>query len=58
MEDFAAAVSALSIAQFMQLVEEVRITAFTYDAWSQPMSDVDFCTMCRLLQEVELFLTV
>ena len=52
------AVSRLSAPQFVELVEDVRSTAFTLSAWTSSSPDVDFRTMCRLLQEVELFLTL
>lgn len=48
----------LSPDDFLSLVEDVRTTAFTATAWSSDTADVDFRTMCRLLQEVELFLTI
>ena len=57
-ENVADAIAALSPTQFLQLVEDVRATAFTYSAWQGSTPDVDFRTMCRMLQEVELFLTV
>jgi hypothetical protein len=58
-DDAAAAISKLSPTHFNSLVEAVRLAAFTVDAWSgDGHSDTEFRTMCRMLQEVELFLTV
>lgn len=49
----------LTPTQFLELVEDVRTTAFTLDAWrGSKHTDVEFRTMCRMLQEIELFLTV
>lgn len=49
----------LTANQFMELVEDVRLAAFTLDAWrGDKHTDVEFRTMCRMLQEIELFLTV
>jgi hypothetical protein len=45
--------------QFVDLIESVRVTAFTKAAWnSTGHSDPTFITMCRFLQEAELFMTV
>ena len=53
------AIGGLTPAQFVGLVEDVRVTAFTRAAWrGDGHKDVEFRTMCRMLQEVELFLTV
>lgn len=57
-ETIGTVIETLSTAQFLELVEDVRVTAFTRAAWSESIADVDFRTMCRMLQEVELFLTV
>lgn len=57
LEDITDAIGQLSATQFLQLVD-VRTTAFTYAAWSSSAPDVDFRTMCRFLQESELFLTI
>ena len=44
---------------FESIVERVRRTGFTIEAWQgHGHKDVEFTTMCRFLQEVELFLTV
>ena len=57
-------ISRLTTSQFLQAVEDVRLAAFTLYAWDgskadgQPHGDTEFRTMCRMLQEVELFLTV
>jgi len=56
-------IAALTPAQFNELVDDIRVTAFTIEAWDgcvngQPHKDIEFRTMCRLLQETELFLTV
>lgn len=57
-------ISSLKPPQFLQLVEDVRLAAFTLNAWNgdgldkQPHNDTEFRTMCRMLQEMELFLTV
>jgi hypothetical protein len=49
----------LSPAEFNALVEEVRLSVFTLDAWKGTgHDDSDFTTMCRMLQEIELFLTL
>ena len=58
LEVVADAIRRLSVTQFLQLVEDVRITAFTYASWASQTPDVDFRTMCRFLQEAELFLTL
>lgn len=45
--------------QYLELVEDVRLCAFTLDAWNgKGHEDIEFKTMCRMLQEIELFLTV
>lgn len=57
-------IRSLKPAEFLQLVDDVCIAAFTLDAWNgnrhdmQPHRDIEFRTMCRMLQEMELFLTV
>ena len=55
----------LSPTAYLQLVDDVRLSAFTLTAWKgvdpenkQPIADIEFRTMCRMLQEVELFLTM
>lgn len=50
-------VSQLTPEQFHELVEDVRIAAFTLSAWRDG-TDVEYRSMCRLLQEVEMFLIV
>ena len=53
------AISRLTTGEFLELVEEIRLTAFTLDAWNgNGHTDPEFKTMCRMLQEIELFLTV
>ena len=48
----------LTPVQYVELVEDVRVAAFTRDAWAgRGHSDIEFQTMCRMLQEIELFLT-
>lgn len=45
--------------QFAELIEDVRLSAFTLQAWhGNTHKDVEFRTMCRMLQEIELFLSV
>jgi hypothetical protein len=54
----------LSVEEFASLREDVRIRAFTQLAWEgknpdgTPHKDSDFTTMCRLVQEIETFLTL
>ena len=49
----------LTPSQFCHLVDDVRERAFTLDAWNgTTCNDYDFTSMCRFLQEVELFLTL
>lgn len=57
-EEIDEVIQSLSVSQFLEIVEEIRITAFTRDAWLAPDVDTNFRTMCRFLQEVELFLVV
>jgi hypothetical protein len=58
MEDVTAAIQLLTVEQFLSLVEEVRKVAFTPAAWDSDRGDVEFRTMCRYLQEAELFMAV
>jgi hypothetical protein len=52
-------IASLKPPEFLQLVEDVRLAAFTLDAWNgKHHTDTEFTTMCRMLQEIELFLTV
>jgi len=45
--------------QYMELIEQVRESAFTLSAWNgENHGDIEFRTMCRMLQEAEMFLTV
>ena len=45
--------------EFNDLVEDIRTSAFTLEAWEgKDQNDVEFTNMCRLLQEIETFLTV
>jgi len=58
-DDVGAAIERLTPSQFNELVEDVRVRAFTLSAWEgEGHDDVEFRTMCRLLQEIELFLTI
>ena len=58
-ETYSNAIKKLSIAQFLQYVEEVRQRGFTYNAWSgHQQADKEFVTMCRYLQEIETFMTL
>lgn len=58
LEEMDDVVRGLSVSQFLEIVEEIRVAAFTRDAWLAPDVEVDYRTMCRFLQEVELFLIV
>lgn len=59
MDDVDAVIGRLQPAEFLDVVSEVQRLAFTGAAWSDDDNmDVDFRTMCRMLQELELFLTV
>jgi hypothetical protein len=58
LDEVDATVQGLTASQFCDIVEEIRVAAFTRDAWLAPGVDVDYRTMCRFLQEVELFLIV
>jgi hypothetical protein len=52
-------IAKLSPKDFNDLVEDVRVSAFTLDAWNGAgHADVEFTNMCRLVQEIETFLTV
>ena len=52
-------VSGLSTDQFNHCIDQVRLVAFTMDAWNGTgHQDVEFKTMCRMLQEIETFLIV
>jgi len=54
-----AAIKDLTPEQFHALIEDVRTAAFTLDAWQGTQhADIEFRTMCRMLQEIELFLTI
>ncbi|KAF2024854.1 hypothetical protein EK21DRAFT_77790 [Setomelanomma holmii] len=57
-DDIEDAMRSLTSAQFLAIIEEIRVAAFTPDAWRGLDADVDYRTMCRYLQEVELFLAV
>ncbi len=59
MEELPNVIAHLTPDQFIELVEEVRIAAFTLNAWDGTShADIEFRTMCRMLQEIELFQTV
>jgi len=52
-------VARLSPSMFSEIIEEIRLQAFTLDAWEGARhKDVEFRSMCRMLQEIELFLVV
>jgi len=58
-EHFDRAIQLLEPNDFEEVLEEIRQTAFTLEAWDgEGHADTEFKTMCRMLQEVELFLTV
>lgn len=57
-EDLEGAIAQLTPDLFLEIVEEVRQHAFTRQAWENDNPDVDFRTMCRYLQEVEMLLTI
>jgi hypothetical protein len=49
----------LGQSQFLTLIDDVYEEAFTLKAWNgKEHNDPEFTTMCRMLQEVELFLVV
>jgi hypothetical protein len=53
------AIEKLSPKQFCDALHAVQRTAFTRDAWlGRGCDDIEFTTMCRLLQEIELFLVI
>jgi hypothetical protein len=62
MDEITDMVGQLSPSQFIELVDDVRQNAFTLEAWNGtgPLKhdDIEYRTMCRMLQEIELFLTV
>jgi hypothetical protein len=52
-------ISRLTPDQFLELVKDVQQQAFTLEAWNgKGHTDPNFKTMCRMLQQIELFLTV
>jgi len=52
-------VARLSPSMFGEIIEEIRLQAFTLDAWEGAHhEDIEFCPMCRMLQAIELFLVV
>jgi hypothetical protein len=52
-------VARLPPALFGEIIEEIRLQAFTLEAWEGTHhKDIEFRSMCRMLQEVELFLVV
>ncbi|KAF2669316.1 hypothetical protein BT63DRAFT_440007 [Microthyrium microscopicum] len=54
-------INRLSMEQFDEIIEDVRQTAFTREAWDgrpDGSDDIEFRTMCRYLQEIELLLTM
>ena len=58
-EDTTRAIGCLTPEQFLDIVDEIQRDAFSRDAWTGAKhNDVEFRTMCRMLQEVELLLTV
>ena len=59
LETVKAAVRGLSPVAYLHLVDAVYSKAFTPDAWfGNPACDNSFTTMCRMLKEIELFMTV
>jgi hypothetical protein len=59
METFDEELAKRTPAEFVQLVEDIRLLAFTRQAWEgSTHKDSEFTTMCRLVQEIELFLAV
>jgi hypothetical protein len=57
-EELDLVIQGLTATQFCDIVEEVRLAAFTRDAWNGSDASIDYRTMCRFLQEVELFIIV
>jgi hypothetical protein len=57
-ETFDKAIGGLLPSEFLNIVEQVREVAFTYDAWLGQHGDKEFTSMCRYLQQGELFLTL
>ena len=51
-------IQGLTATKFCDIVEEFRLAAFTGDAWNGSNVSIDYRTMCRFLQEVELFIIV
>jgi uncharacterized protein DUF6589 len=47
----------MSPESIMRAIDEVRSQIFTLDAWTGTGRDGEYTTMCRFLQEIELFLT-
>lgn len=47
----------MSPESILRAIEEVRSRIFTFDAWAGTGCDGEYTTMCRFLQEIELFLT-
>jgi hypothetical protein len=51
-------IARLTPVQYLELVEDVRVSAFTKAAWDGVgHADPEFQTMCRMLQEIEVFLS-
>ena len=48
----------MSPESILRAIDEVRSRIFTYDAWVGKGRDGEYTTMCRFLQEIELFLTL
>ena len=48
----------MSSESILRAINEVRSRILTYDAWVGKGRDGKYTTMCRFLQEIELFLTL
>ena len=49
----------LTSSQFIKLIKDVYITAFTLDVWYDiTHADIKFWIICYMLQKIELFQTV
>jgi hypothetical protein len=57
-------ISSLTLNQFLKFMEDIRLATFILDAWNnnsstkQPYNDIEFWTICHILQEVKLFLSI
>lgn len=57
MDIVSARIETLTPGQFYDVVEDVRMAAFIPEAWSDG-TDIEYRNMCRMLQEIEAFLTI